>query len=250
LKKVDSSRSAQFVNYLIIFLLINAPAYPSVIEDTVSNHIIKILKDKKGNQFLVSDLRGKKIYSKYFSNPSIYFYDLDGDAADETVIVDSIPNSTSFNYSIYVYSFEPEFEFCDSMVIGRNLPEFYDFDSDLGYFIKIYDSRFENVFGSTLRILPIQFYTLVDKVLIPDNEFSFEEYESELDNLLILLDEVKRGFSCSDLEAKKDIQKIISVIYADLIYMDSKLSLENFIKQNYPCSDIESLLEILKQFFE
>lgn len=234
----------------VLLLAVNSFAYSIAVEDTVSNYIIKIANDKNERLFLVQDLKGKKIYSKQFINPATYFYDLDGDDFDEAVIVDSIPDLASFNYSLYVYSFEPKFELCDSLSIGRSLPEFYDFDSDVGYFIKVYDNRFENIFGSSLKILPIQFYNLIDKTLLLDNDFSYEEYESELDNLLNLLDEAKRGFDCNNLEAKKDIQKIIAVIYADLMYMNSQLSMDNFVKQNYLCSDVASFLQVLKQFFE
>ncbi len=233
-----------------LFLLFSLSAYSRIIEDTVANYIVKITSNKNGQQLQVSDLNGKKIHSKYFYKPLIYFYDLDGDRFDEAVVVDSVPQFNNFNYSIYVYSFTPKFEFCDSLETGKIFPEFYDFNSDLGYFIKVYDHRFENIFGSALKILPIQFYTLVDKTLLLDNDFSYEEYESELDNLLNLLDETKRGFDCNDLEAKKDIQKIIAVIYADLIYMNSHFSIENFVKQNYPCTDANEFFKVLKHLFQ
>jgi len=234
----------------VLLLAVNSSAYSIAFEDTVSNYIVKILNDKKGKQFLVQEFSGKKVYSKQFINPSVYFYDLDGDNFDESVIVDSIPNLSSYNYSLYVYSFAPKFEFCDSLNVGKSFPEFYDLNSDMGFFIKVYDNRFENIFGSSLKILPIQFYSLTDKTLLLDNEFCYEEYESELDNLLNLLNEAKRGFDCNDLESKKNIQKIIAVIYANLIYMDYHLAIENFVKQNYSCSDIDEFLEVLKEFFK
>jgi len=242
----------KIIFYFVSALLFafNSSAYSIAFEDTVSNYVIKIITDKKGKQFLVQELSGRKVYSKQFINPSVYFYDLDGDNFDEGVIVDSIPNLSSYNYSLYVYSFKPKFEFCDSLNIGINRPEFYDLNSDMGYFIKVYDNRFENIFSSSLKILPIQFYSLTDKTLLLDNEFCYEEYESELDNLLNLLDEAKRGFDCNDLESKKNIQKIIAVIYANLIYMDYHLAIENFVKQNYSCSDIDTFLEVLKEFFK
>lgn len=247
-KRFNQKVAFYFVSVLL--LAVNSSAYSIAFEDTVSNYIVKILNDKKGKQFLVQEFSGKKVYSKHFFNPSVYFYDLDGDNFDESVIVDSIPNLSSYNYSLYVYSFAPKFEFCDSLNVGKNFPEFYDLNSDMGFFIKVYDNRFENIFGSPLKILPIQFYSLTDKTLLLDNEFCYEEYESELDNLLNLLDEAKRGFDCNSLESKKNIQKIIAVIYANLIYMDYHLAIDKFIKQNYSCSDMEAFLEVLKEFFK
>jgi hypothetical protein len=239
-----------FYILFVLLLLGRNSSYSTSINDTVSNYVVKVLTDKKGKQIFVQNFSGKKVFSKQFFNPSIYYYDLDGDNFDEVIIVDSIPNSSSFNYSLYVYSFEPKFEFCDSLDIGKNQPEFYDLNSDLGYFIKVYDQRFENVFGSALKILPIQFYSLTAKTLLLDNEFSYEEYESELDNLLVLLDEIRRGFDCNNLESKKDIQKILAVIYANLIYMDSHIKIDKFVRQCYSCSDVETFLEVLKDFFK
>lgn len=225
-------------------------ALNSFVQDTIQNFSVEIVIAKGNFTLIIKELKKGKIYQKKFFNPNLVFYDLDGDGIDEAVVIDSVESNERTSFSIYVYSFFPKFEFCDSINIGKYAPEFYDLNSEAGYFIKVYDDRFENMFGSTFPLLPILFYNLVDKTLMLDSEYSYEEYENEIDNLLNLLDDAKHGFDCNDFNARKDIQKIIGVIYADLIYMNRTFDLTKFVQQNYPCTDANELIEELRNILQ
>lgn len=217
------------------------------VQDTINKYIINIKTIDHPHFFTVSSFAGKEIYSKNFSSPELYLIDLDEDSFEEAIIVDSTDIGAQPNFSLFVYRFDPQFSFCDSLQLGHYELEIIKPDSASPFLIKTFDLRYDKIFGSSFPVLPIKFYYLLDTELVLDDEFSYDEYEAEVDRLFSILSDMKRGLNCSDISLINDIKKLIAVLYANIKAMNYKIDLSIFVKNNYPCDDFEDLIESINE---
>jgi len=240
---------------LLIYLImlsgfINQISPQQIFKNSIKKYQITLSKNEKSYFDLVVSLQNKPLLKKTYPLIKLYFYNLDSQPEDEMIVVaGSLYNQDTVN-TLFVYTFEDKFRFCDSIYLGNLLPEFYQFDFEGNYFIKIYDPEIEKAFPSTRPELPFNFYYLKDCILEFDNEYSFEEFEAEINYLVEEIYNLKKDMDCTDIEAKNDFQRLLACLYVDLFNSGKSFDFENFVYKNYPCDDRETFLKKINSMFE
>lgn len=238
-----------FLTALLIFISGQIFAQ-EIFNNSIKN--FKIVLTKSGdNQFLLQISKQKKIIlKKYFPLIKLYFYNLDNQPEDEMILVaGQIKDKDTLN-TLYVYSFEKDFRLCDSIYLDKYYPEFYQFDLDANYFIKIYDYEIEKAFPSSRNELPFSFYFLNDCLLEYDNENSFEEFEAEIDYLVDEIYKLKNNFNCEEKNNRQNLQRLLACLYTNINNAGMAFDFDNFLNKNYPCNDREEFLKKLKSLYE
>ncbi|MCX8009781.1 MAG: hypothetical protein N3A61_01385 [Ignavibacteria bacterium] len=213
----------------------------------MNNYIISIKTINNSHFINITSLTGREIYSRNFSRPELYLIDLDEDSFEEAIIVDSTYVETRPNFTLFIYRFDPQFSFCDSLQLGQYELDIIKPDSASPFLIKTYDLKYDKIFGSSFPVLPLKFYYLLDTALVLDDEFSYDEYEAEVDRLFDLLSDMKRGLDCSETSSVNDIKKLVAVLYANIKTMNYRIDLSIFVKNNYPCDDIDELIKSINE---
>ncbi|MCX8057429.1 MAG: hypothetical protein N3F03_07475 [Ignavibacteria bacterium] len=239
-----------FFTLVFLFSLIVTSHAQEIFKNSIKDYQITLSK-KSTNQFnLVVTQKKKILLNKTFPTIKLYFYNLDSNPEDEMIIVTGKINADDTLNTLYVYTFERNFKLCDSIYLDKYLPEFYQFDFEGNYFVKVYDFELEKVFPSERNELPFSFYYLKDCSLVLDNEFSFEEYEAEINYLVDEIYELKRIANCEEEKNKKDLQRLFGALYINLINSSKAFDFENFVNKNYPCNDKDELMKKLKSLIE
>lgn len=242
------SKSIFFI-FIFSFFYGNNFSQP-IFKNSIKDYQITLTKDEKNQFHLNVNLHKKLLLQKNFPVVKLYFYNLDSNPEDEMIVVGTtVLNGDSLN-TLYVYTFEDKFKFCDSIELGKYLPEFYQFDFEGNYFIKVYDTEVEKRFPSTRTELPFSFYYLNECLLEFDNQYSFEEFEAEINYLVDEIYDLKKYFKCEDEETKKDFQRLLACLYFDLFNSGKAFDFENFLLKNYPCDDREEFLKKIYSVFE
>jgi hypothetical protein len=239
--------------FLVILFLIFASKHiygQEIFKSSIKNYLITLTKNQKNYLELKVQKQKKVILQKTSPLIKLYFYNLDDNPEDELIVVSSSVHNDDTLNTLLIYTFEDKFKFCDSIFLGRYFPEFYQFDFDQNYFIKVYDYEIEKLFPSRRTELPFSFYYLKDCSLELDNENSFEEFEAEIDFLVDAISELKSEMNCDDKNLKGDLQRLLACMYVDLINSGKVFDFDNFAKKNYPCDDLENFLSKLKSIYE
>lgn len=241
----------KFKFFIILLLFLFGQIFAQeIFKNSIKNFNISLTKSGE-NKFLLQVSKQKKIiFKKTFQLIKLYFYNLDNQPEDEMIVLSSQIKEKDTLNTLYVYSFEKNFRLCDSIYLDRYYPEFYQFDMDANYFIKIYDYEIEKAFPSSREELPFSFYYLNECLLEYDNENSFEEFEAEIDYLVDEIYNLKNNFNCEETFKKQDLQRLLACLYTNLNNAGMAFDFENFLEKNYPCNDREEFLKKLKSLYE
>lgn len=220
-----------------------------VFKYTINKYNISLFKDKNEQFILRVKQKNKTIYQKTSQLIRINFYNLDDDPEDEMIMVESRAQDKDTLNSLYIFTFQPQFSLCDSLFLEKHFPEFYQFDFEGHYYIKIYDYEVDKYFPSRRTELPFSFYYLKDCLLEYDNLNSFEEFESEINYLVDEIQDLRRSLDCMNQVSKNDIQRLLVCLYLNIKNADMTFDFENFLRRNYPCDDLEDFLSKIKTLF-
>jgi hypothetical protein len=238
------------IAFILSFIISGQIVAQEIFRNSIKNFNISLTKTE-ANQFLLQISKQKKtIFKKSFPLIKLYFYNLDDHPEDEMIVVSSQVNGNDTLNTLYVYTFEKDFRLCDSIYLDRYYPEFYQFDLDANYFIKVYDYEIEKAFPSTRNDLPFSFYYLNNCLLEYDNENSFEEFEAEINYLVDEIYNLKSELDCFDENQKKDLQRLLACLYTNINNAGMAFDFENFLNKNYLCNDREEFLKKLKSLYE
>lgn len=239
-----------FITLFISFFISGQIFAQEIFKNSIKNFDISLTKTEE-NKFLLQISKQKKnLYKKTFPLIKLYFYNIDNHPEDEMIVVAShIKNNDTLNI-MYIFTFEKDFRLCDSIYLDKYYPEFYQFDFDANYFIKVYDYEIEKTFPSTRTDLPFSFYYLNNCLLEYDNEYSFEEFEAEINYLVDEIYNLRKVIDCQDENHKKDLQRLLACLYASITNAGMAFDFENFLNKNYICPDKEEFLNKLKSLYE
>lgn len=235
---------------LLLFFFSDQIYAQEIFRNSIKNYNISLTRTGESQYLLQITKQKKTVFKKNFPFIKLYFYNLDTYPEDEMIIVTGHIRDNDTLNTLYVYTFEKEFRFCDSIYLDRYYPEFYQFDMDANYFIKIYDHEIERAFPSTRNDLPFSFYYLNNCLLEFDNENSFEEYEAEINYLVDEIYNLKKNTICEIEEQKRNLQRLLACLYTNIINAGMAFDFDNFLKNNYICSDKEEFLKKLKSLYE
>lgn len=105
------------INIFFITSILNSQV---IYRDTTNRYAIKLSKsDDLYNLSVYS--KNKMIFQKIYSYPKLFFYYLDDNEYDKLILLDRrVPlnnqtNKLDTSNKLYVFTFEPKFEFCDSL---------------------------------------------------------------------------------------------------------------------------------------
>lgn len=216
-----------------------------IFKNSIKDFQISLTKKDKDAFNLQVSQKKKVLLNKTYPLVKLYFYNLDDNPEDEMIVLIGRISELDTLHTLYIYTFEKNFRLCDSIYLDKYLPEFYQFDFESNYFIKVYDFEVEKLFPSSRPDLPFSFYYLKKCSLELDNENSFEEYEAEINYLVDEIYEMKRRANCNDERYKRDIQRLLGCLYINLINSSKVFDFENFVHKNYPCDDKEELMKKL-----
>ncbi|MGB9664943.1 MAG: hypothetical protein ACPL25_08505 [Ignavibacteria bacterium] len=236
--------------FLILIFLFGQTFAQEIFKNSIKNFNISLTKSGESKFILQVSKQKKIIYKKSFPFIKLYFYNLDTQPEDEMIVVSGQIKEKDTLNTLYVYSFEKDFRLCDSIYLDKYYPEFYQFDLDANYFIKIYDHEIEKAFPSSRDELPFSFYYLNDCLLEYDNENSFEEFEAEIDYLVDEIYNLKSNLNCEEKTTKQDLQRLLACLYTNINNAGMAFDFENFLNKNYPCNDREEFLKRLKSLYE
>lgn len=241
---------SKLIAVLIILILIAGESFSQeIFKHTINEYNILFSKNKYQQFVLSIKQKNKIIYQKSSKLLRINFYNLDEDPEDEMILIESrVENLDTLN-SLYIFTFQPQFALCDSIFLEKYFPEFYQFDFDGHYFIKIYDYEVEKYFPSRRTELPFSFYYLKDCLLEYDNLNSFEEFESEINYLIDEIKDLRRSLDCTNQDDRNDIQRLFVCLYLCIKNADITFEFESFFRKNYPCDDLENLLNKIKTLY-
>lgn len=239
-----------FITLFISFFISGQIFAQEIFKNSIKNFDISLTKTEE-NKFLLQISKQKKnLYKKTFPLIKLYFYNIDNHPEDEMIVVASqIKNNDTLNI-MYIFTFEKDFRLCDSIYLDKYYPEFYQFDLDANYFIKVYDYEIEKTFPSTRTDLPFSFYYLNNCLLEYDNEYSFEEFEAEINYLVDEIYNLRKVIDCQDENHKKDLQRLLACLYTSITNAGMAFDFENFLNKNYICPDKEEFLNKLKSLYE
>lgn len=240
----------KFLIGFAVFLALLAQSFSQeIFKNSIKDYKISLSKNAK-NEFVLNVVhKNKSLLKKSYPIVKLYFYNLDSHPEDEMIIVTGrVENQDTIN-TLYVYTFEKSFKFCDSIYLGKYLPEFYQFDFESNYFIKIYDYTIQEQFPSQRLDLPFAFYYLEKCALKFDNEFSFEEYEAEINYLIDEISELKKEQNCNNESWKKDFQRLLACLYVNILNASKAFDFSNFIVKNYPCDDLLIFISKLENIY-
>lgn len=239
-----------FITLFISFFISGQIFAQEIFKNSIKNFDISLTKTEE-NKFLLQISKQKKnLYKKTFPLIKLYFYNIDNHPEDEMIVVAShIKNNDTLNI-MYIFTFEKDFRLCDSIYLDKYYPEFYQFDFDANYFIKVYDYEIEKTFPSTRTDLPFSFYYLNNCLLEYDNEYSFEEFEAEINYLVDEIYNLRKVIDCQDENHKKDLQRLLACLYTSITNAGMAFDFENFLNKNYICTDKEEFLNKLKSLYE
>lgn len=239
-----------FITLFISFFISGQIFAQEIFKNSIKNFDISLTKTEE-NKFLLQISKQKKnLYKKTFPLIKLYFYNIDNHPEDEMIVVAShIKNNDTLNI-MYIFTFEKDFRLCDSIYLDKYYPEFYQFDFDANYFIKVYDYEIEKTFPSTRTDLPFSFYYLNNCLLEYDNEYSFEEFEAEINYLVDEIYNLRKVIDCQDENHKKDLQRLLACLYTSITNAGMAFDFENFLNKNYICPDKEEFLNKLKSLYE
>ncbi len=220
-----------------------------IFKNYIKNHQIILSKNNLA-QFVLTVTKQKKIIlEKTFPIVKLHFYNLDSNSEDEMILIRGEEINKDTLYTLYVYTFEKNFKLCDSIYLDKYLPEFYQFDLESNYFIKVYDFGIEKIFPSNRVELPFTFFYIDDCKFELDNEFSFEEYEAEINYLVDEISELKNKSDCSDWNQINEIKRLIACLYVNIQNAAMGFDIKNFIEKNYPCRDKSEFINRLEKLF-
>lgn len=239
-----------FITLFISFFISGQIFAQEIFKNSIKNFDISLTKTEE-NKFLLQISKQKKnLYKKTFPLIKLYFYNIDNHPEDEMIVVASqIKDNDTLNI-MYIFTFEKDFRLCDSIYLDKYYPEFYQFDFDANYFIKVYDYEIEKTFPSTRTDLPFSFYYLNNCLLEYDNEYSFEEFEAEINYLVDEIYNLRKVIDCQDENHKKDLQRLLACLYTSITNAGMAFDFENFLNKNYICPDKEEFLNKLKSLYE
>jgi len=239
-----------FITLFISFFISGQIFAQEIFKNSIKNFDISLTKTEE-NKFLLQISKQKKnLYKKTFPLIKLYFYNIDNHPEDEMIVVAShIKNNDTLNI-MYIFTFEKDFRLCDSIYLDKYYPEFYQFDFDANYFIKVYDYEIEKTFPSTRTDLPFSFYYLNNCLLEYDNEYSFEEFEAEINYLVDEIYNLRKVIDCQDENHKKDLQRLLACLYTSITNAGMAFDFENFLNKNYICTDKEEFFNRLKSLYE
>lgn len=238
---------------LCLFLLINFVNHlhsQHIFKYSIKNYQITLTKDVDNKFLLEVKQKNKLLLKKISPILRLYFYNLDSQPEDEMILLSALIKGNDTLNTLYVYTFEEKFKFCDSIYLDKYLPEFYQFDFDENFFIKVYDFEIEKLFPSTRKELPFTFFYLNNCLLEFDNTASFEEYEAEINYLVDEIYDLKRNLNCENEKIKNDYQRLLACLYINLINSSKTFDFENFVNKNYPCDDKELFLKKINSLFK
>lgn len=235
---------------LLLIILINHLYPQQVFKYSIKNYQITLAKNVESKFVLEVKQKNKLLLKKISSVLRLYFYNLDSQPEDEMILVLGLIKGNDTLNTLYVYTFEDKFKFCDSIYLDKYLPEFYQFDFDENFFIKVYDFEIEKLFPSSRKELPFTFFYLNNCLLEFDNIASFEEYETEINYLVDEIYDIKRNLNCENEKLKNDYQRLLACLYLNLINSSKSFDFENFVKKNYLCDDREMFLKKINSLFE
>lgn len=239
-----------FITLFISFFISGQIFAQEIFKNSIKNFDISLTKTEENKFLLQISKQNKNIYKKTFPLIKLYFYNIDNHPEDEMIVVASqIKNNDTLNI-MYIFTFEKDFRLCDSIYLDKYYPEFYQFDFDANYFIKVYDYEIEKTFPSTRTDLPFSFYYLNNCLLEYDNEYSFEEFEAEINYLVDEIYNLRKVIDCQDENHKKDLQRLLACLYTSITNAGMAFDFENFLNKNYICPDKEEFLNKLKSLYE
>jgi hypothetical protein len=192
----------------------------------------------------VKDEGESVLLTRSFHNPVSYLTDLDSDASDEYLIIDSIPGS---GYLLYVYSTIDTFYLADSINSGPFEP-YYTIPEDLGEVILVTgNSAF--TFSGTETILPINCLKYESGELYEVNDEIYDLFISENDGLVDYLNGYyeTNARDCASTEKVKDI---ITAIYSNYINAAEHSLASQFLRNYYLCQDLDQYREKLDKLLE
>ncbi len=239
-----------FILFLFAFISFEQNFAQEIFRNSIKNFNISLKKTTE-NQFLLQISKQKKtIFKKTFPLIKLYFYNLDNHPEDEMIIVSGQIKGKDTLNTMYVYTFEKDFRLCDSIYLDKYYPEFYRFDMDANYFIKIYDYEIEKTFPSSRNDLPFSFYYLNNCLFEYDNENSFEEFEAEINYLVDEIYNLKMVLDCENENQKKDLQRLLACLYTNITNAGMAFDFENFLHKHYTCQDKNEFFNKLKSLYE
>lgn len=236
--------------FLLIFFFIGQVNAQEIFKNSIKDFTISLKKTADG-QFSLNVTKQKKvIFKKSYPILKLYFYNLDTEPEDEMIVVSGQVNNQDTLNMMYVFTFVKNFQLCDSIYLDKYYPEFYKFDFDKNYFIKVYDYEIEKAFPASRNELPFSFYYLNNCLLEYDNENSFEEFEAEINYLVDQIARIKNYFNCDNISLKNDLLRLLACLYTTINNAGMSFDFENYIKKNYPCHDETEFLNKLKSLYE
>ncbi len=242
-------KSKLIATLIILFFIAGESFSQEIFKHTINKYNISFSKNKDQQFILSIKQKNKIIYQKSSKLLRINFYNIDDDPEDEMMMVESRVQNTDTLNSLHIFTFQPQFALCDSLFIEKYFPEFYQFDFEGHYYIKIYDYEVKKYFPSRRTELPFSFYYLNDCLLEYDNFNSFEEFESEINYLIDEIKDLRRSFDCTNQDDKNDMQRLFVCLYLNIKNADMTFDFENFLRKNYPCDDREEFLIKIKTLF-
>lgn len=239
-----------FLSLIIFISLLNYSYSQEIFRNSVKDYQITLTKTKSNEFNLVVSQKKNILLNKNFPIIKLYFYNLDENPEDEMIVVTGKAVGDDTINTLHIYTFEKKFKFCDSIYLDKYLPEFYQFEFDGNFFIKVYDYEIEKLFPSERNDLPFAFYYLNNCSLVSDNENSFEEFEAEINYLVDEIYDMKKKLSCYNEKDVKNIQRLFGCLFINLINSGKAFDFENFVNKNYPCLDKDQLLKKIKSLVE
>lgn len=186
------------------------------------------------------------IYQKRFSNPTGFYADLDNDASNEYLVIDSNQINNLPFFTLYIFNTIDSFYLADSIKSGSLQPYISNISNDennsneAGKTIIISGNSDFDEFNSANKniFLPINCWLYDGTALFLINDEVYDLFLSENDSIINFIDQYysSNNKNCASSEF---VKPAIAAAYANYLNAGEKSIASQFLKNYYLCDDVE-----------
>lgn len=224
------------IRYFLLIIL----AFSSLIYSQGRTYIYDSFSAKIENSILrVLDKNKNLVLEKKFNDPYDLSADLDGDGADEYLVIDDLKQDDKDFYTIFIFHTADSFYAADSIPSGCLEPFQTNSEETGGTIIVAGNPKFDslNPAGSDSYV-PVNCWQYQNEKASLINNKIYKLFVAENDTLLDVIDAYYNS-NGSDCKSTGKMKGLIATVYANYMHASDKLLASQFLKRYYHCDDME-----------
>ena len=187
----------------------------------------------------VYDKTKNLVFEKKFNDPYDLSIDLNGDGADEYLVVDDSKKSDKDFYTVYICNTVDSFYVVDSISSGYLEPYTANSEEAGGTIIIAGNPKFDSLNMQNIdAYTPVNCWQYINGEISLVNNKIYKLFVAENDTMMDVIDSYYES-SGSDCKSTRVMKGLIASVYVNYMHAGDKLLASQFLKRYYHCDDLE-----------